>query len=118
MFARAMCREEFGESGLLTDYVQQNVSLFADKGTVRGMHYQRASHTEAKLVRCTRGAISDVIVDMRRSSATFLQHQGFELTSENRNPLYVPPGLAHGFQTLSDDADVPYLLSAAYTPEP
>jgi dTDP-4-dehydrorhamnose 3,5-epimerase len=117
MFARAMCREEFGERGLLTDYVQQNISLSADKGTVRGMHYQRAPHTEAKLVRCTRGAIRDVIVDMRRSSATFLQHQGFELTSENRHQLYVPPGFAHGFQTLSDDAEVTYLVSAAYTPE-
>src|SRR3546814_6181117 len=81
------------------------------------MHYQRAPHTEAKLVRCTRGAIRDVIVDMRRSSATFLQHQGFELTSENRHQLYVPPGFAHGFQTLSDDAEVTYLVSAAYTPE-
>src|SRR3546814_15071649 len=118
MFARAMCREEFGERGLLTDYVQQNISLSADKGTVRGMHYQRAPHTEAKLVRCTRGAIRDVIVDMRRSSATFLPHQGFELTQEHWHQLYLPPDFPHGFQPLSDDAEVTNIVSAAYSHEP
>ena len=80
------------------------------------MHFQRAPHTEAKLIRCLRGAILDVIVDLRADSPSYLRHQGFELSAENRHQLYVPPGFAHGFQTLTDDVEVSYLVSAAYAP--
>ncbi|MET0373109.1 MAG: dTDP-4-dehydrorhamnose 3,5-epimerase [Rhizorhabdus sp.] len=117
MFARTMCAQEFAAHGLLTDYVQQNMSVSADKGTIRGMHYQRPPYTEAKLVRCVRGAILDVIVDMRSGSPTYLKHEGFELSAENRRQLYVPPGFAHSFQTLVDDIEVSYLVTAPYTPE-
>ena len=117
MFARTMCRAEFEKHGLLTDFVQQNMSVSADKGTIRGMHYQRAPYTEAKLVRCVRGAILDVIVDMRSASPTYLKHEGFELSADNRRQLYVPPGFAHAFQTLVDDIEVSYLVTAPYTPE-
>ena len=116
MFARTFCQAEFADRGLLTDYVQQNMSTSALKGTIRGMHFQRAPYTEAKLVRCVRGAILDVIVDLRAQSPTYLQHQGFELTAESRRQLYVPPGFAHSFQTLVDDIEVTYLVSAPYMP--
>ena len=115
-FARSMCRKEFAAHGLVTDYVQQNVSVSATKGTLRGLHYQRSPDTEAKLVRCTRGAIVDTIVDLRRGSPTFLKHQGFELADRNQRQLYVPPGFGHGFQTLTDDVEVTYLVSGYYTP--
>lgn len=117
MFARTMCREEFGKRGLLADFVQQNMSVSAMAGTIRGMHYQRPPYTEAKLVRCVRGAILDVIVDMRSESPTYLKHEGFELSAANRRQLYVPPGFAHSFQTLTDDIEVSYLVTAPYTPE-
>ncbi|WP_227368683.1 dTDP-4-dehydrorhamnose 3,5-epimerase [Halomonas sp. M20] len=116
-FARTMCKEEFAQHGLLNDFVQQNTSFSAQKGTLRGLHYQMQPHGEAKLVRCLRGAIVDIIVDVRADSPTFLQHQQFELTDSNRSQLYVPPGYAHGFQTLSNDVEVSYLVSAAYCPQ-
>tara|TARA_R110002020_G_scaffold24842_2_gene81185 strand:+ start:317 stop:865 length:549 start_codon:yes stop_codon:yes gene_type:complete len=116
-FARTMCRAEFERHGLLSDFVQQNTSFSAQRGTLRGLHYQRQPHAEAKLVRCIRGAIVDVIVDIREESATYLHHQLFELTAANRHQLYVPPGFAHSFQTLTDDVEVSYLVSAAYHPE-
>nr|WP_299242814.1 dTDP-4-dehydrorhamnose 3,5-epimerase [uncultured Halomonas sp.] len=116
-FARTMCKEEFARYGLLNDFVQQNTSFSAQKGTLRGLHYQMQPHGEAKLVRCLRGAIIDIIVDVRADSPTFLQHQQFELTDSNRSQLYVPPGFAHGFQTLGDDVEVSYLVSAAYSPQ-
>lgn len=116
-FARTMCRDEFARYGLATDYVQQNMSVSATAGTIRGMHFQRRPYTEAKLVRCVRGAILDVIVDLRTNSPTYLRHEGFELTAENHRQLYVPPGFAHAFQTLVDDIEVSYLVSAPYTPE-
>lgn len=115
-FARTFSRDEFAEAGMASDYVQQNMSVSARKGTVRGMHFQRAPHTEAKLIRCLRGAILDVIVDLRADSPSYLRHQGFELSAGNRHQLYVPPGFAHGFQTLTDDVEVSYLVSAAYAP--
>jgi dTDP-4-dehydrorhamnose 3,5-epimerase len=115
-FARTMCRSDFEAHGLVGDYVQQNMSVSARRGTIRGLHFQRAPDTEAKLVRCVRGAIVDVIIDLRRSSPTFLRHQMFELSDAGRTQLYVPPGLAHGFQTLTDDVEISYLVSAAYTP--
>ena len=115
-FARSFSRDEFTERGLLADYVQANASVSAHRGTVRGLHFQRAPHTEAKLVRCVRGAILDVIVDLRSGSPTYLRHQGFELSASNRRQLYVPPGFAHGFQSLNDDIEITYMVSAQYTP--
>jgi len=115
-FARTMCRQEFAAHGLDTEYVQQNTSFSAYKGTIRGMHYQLPPHTEAKLVRCIEGAIVDIIVDLRRDSPTYLKHEKFELTDANRRQLYVPRGFAHAFQAVSDDVEVSYLVSAAYTP--
>ncbi len=116
-FARTMCAREFEAHGLLTHFTQMNLSYSPYKGTLRGMHYQRAPDTEAKLTRCVRGAMLDVIVDLRGDSPTYLQHEGFELTAENRRQLYVPPGFAHSFVTLVDDVEVIYPVTAAYTPQ-
>ncbi|WP_159512580.1 dTDP-4-dehydrorhamnose 3,5-epimerase [Sphingomonas sp. T1] len=115
-FARTFCHDEFGSRGMVANYVQQNMSVSAQKGTVRGMHFQRGQHAEAKLIRCTRGSIMDVIVDLRGGSPTYLRHEAFELSADNRRQLYVPPGFAHSFQTLADDIEVTYLVSAPYTP--
>lgn len=115
-FARTFCVEEFERHGLLSQFVQQNASRSARRGTLRGLHYQMQPYGEAKLVRCTQGAIVDVIVDLREDSSTYLQHEAFELTADNHRQLYVPPGFAHSFQTLSDDVEVSYLVSAPYTP--
>lgn len=115
-FARVMCAREFAEAGLADTFVQANHSYNARAGTLRGMHYQKEPHGEVKLVRCVRGAIHDVIVDLRRESPTFGQWQGFDLTAENGCMLYVPEGFAHGFQTLEDDTDVTYQVSEFYTP--
>ena len=115
-FARTMCTNEFAANGLVDAFVQINMSHSAFKGTLRGMHFQRNPHSEAKLMRCTKGAIWDCIVDLRADSPTYLQHQGFELTAENKLQLYVPPGFAHGFVTLVDDVEVTYPVSALYTP--
>jgi dTDP-4-dehydrorhamnose 3,5-epimerase len=112
-----MCKEEFADAGMETDYVQQNMSVSTHKGTLRGMHYQAVPYAEAKLVRCVRGAIIDIIVDLRPQSTSFLKHEAFELSQENRKELYVPRGFAHGFQTLTDDVEVSYLVSAPYTPQ-
>jgi len=116
-FARTMCWEEFAHQGLVSEFVQQNTSFSAQRGTLRGMHFQLLPHAEVKLVRCIKGAIVDVIVDIRESSPTYLQHQIFELTEGNRLQLYVPEGFAHSFQTLTDDVEVSYLVSSPYTPE-
>lgn len=116
-FARTFCKDEFAQHGLLTEYVQQNMSVSAAAGTIRGMHFQRPPYTEAKLVRCVRGKILDVIVDLRRDSPSYLKHEGFELSAQNHMQLYVPPGFAHAFQTLVDDIEVSYLVSAPYTPQ-
>ena len=115
-FARTMCREEFGRHGMATEYVQQNTSFSAHAGTLRGLHFQRPPVAEAKLFRCIRGRVVHVIVDIRADSPSYLQHQAFELSHDNRRQLYVPPGFAHGFQTLIDAAEVSYLVSAPYTP--
>jgi dTDP-4-dehydrorhamnose 3,5-epimerase len=116
-FARSFCAEEFAVHGLETNYPQHSISVSARRGTLRGMHYQRDPHCEAKLVRCSRGAILDVIIDIRSDSPTYRRWQQFELTSGNGHQLYIPKGFAHGFQTLSDDAEVNYLISAPYKPE-
>lgn len=115
-FARTMCRAEFAAHGMDTEYVQQNTSVSVHRGTIRGMHYQLPPHTEAKLVRCIAGAIVDVIVDLRRESPTYLKHDFFELSQENRRQLYVPRGFAHAFQAITDNVEVSYLVSAPYTP--
>jgi dTDP-4-dehydrorhamnose 3,5-epimerase len=116
-FARTFCAEEFAAHGLETSYAQHSISFSARRGTLRGLHYQRKPHSEVKLVRCTKGAIWDVIVDIRSNSPTYLQWQSFELSSVNGHQLYIPKGFAHGFQTLSDDVEVNYLISEPYAPE-
>jgi dTDP-4-dehydrorhamnose 3,5-epimerase len=115
-FARAWCRDEFAEHGLSTEVAQCNVSFNRRRGTLRGLHYQIAPHAEVKLVRCTQGAIYDVIVDLRPGSATFTQWLGVELTAGNRTMLYVPEGFAHGYQTLEDDTETFYQVSTSYAP--
>ena len=117
LFARTFCENEFAAAGLPTRFVQSSVSFNTRRGTLRGLHYQVPPKAEGKLVRCTRGAIYDVVVDLRSQSATFLRWIGVELTAENRRALYVPPGCAHGFQTLTDDAEVLYLMTEFYAPE-
>lgn len=116
-FARSWCKKEFEARGLNGNLVQCNVSYNRTKGTLRGMHYQAKPHEEVKLVRCTLGAIYDVIIDLRPMSATFRQWSGVELTAANRKAHYVPEGFAHGFQTLEDDTELFYLMSESYHPE-
>lgn len=115
-FARTFCVNEFAEHGLKTGLVQANASWNPRQGTLRGMHFQRAPHAEVKVVRATRGAIRDVIVDLRPDSPTFKRWIGVDLTEENRRALYVPEGFAHGFQTLVPDCEVHYLVTELYTP--
>jgi dTDP-4-dehydrorhamnose 3,5-epimerase len=115
-FARAFCQHEFAEQGLATEMVQTNVSYNKREGTLRGMHYQTAPKQENKLVRCTRGSIYDVIVDVRPDSNTFKRWFSIELTAENRRMLYVPEGFAHGFITLEHDCEVIYQVSESYAP--
>ncbi len=116
-FARTFCQEEFKAHGLNPRFVQSNVSLNRKKGTLRGMHYQAPPYQEAKLVRCTRGGLYDVAVDLRVDSPTFKQWVGVELTAENHRMLYIPEGCAHGFQTLEDNTEVVYQMSEFYHPE-
>jgi len=113
-FGRGWCRDEFVQHGLNSNMVQLNVGFSHKQGTVRGMHYQEAPHAEAKFVRCTRGAIYDVIIDLRPASPTHRHWFGLELTADNGSMLYAPEGFAHGYQTLTDDADMYYLTSAPY----
>lgn len=115
-FTRTFCRQEFIDAGLEPLVEQCNLSFNHRSGTLRGLHLQVAPAPEAKLVRCTRGAIIDQIVDLRPDSPTRLQHVSIELTADNRKALYVPPYFAHGYQTLTDDAEVAYQVSHAYTP--
>lgn len=115
-FARVYCANEFTEHGLDPAVAQVNMSQNEAVGTVRGMHYQLPPATETKLIRCTRGALYDVIVDLRRDSPTYLQHFGVELSAENRRALYVPAMFAHGFQTLVDDTEALYQVGEFYTP--
>jgi dTDP-4-dehydrorhamnose 3,5-epimerase len=115
-FARTWCREEFLANGLNPGLAQANISFNHRKGTLRGMHYQAAPHAEAKLVRCTRGAIFDVALDLRPGSPTYRRWFGAELSDANRSMLYVPEGCAHGFLTLADATEVAYQMSAPYAP--
>lgn len=116
-FARVWSEDEFAERGLETRIAQCSVSLNRRRGTVRGMHFQRSPHEEVKVVRCTRGGLHDVIVDLRPDSATFRRWTGVELSADNRRGLYVPRGFAHGFQTLVDDTEIFYMISEPYAPE-
>ena len=115
-FARSYCLREFGERGLATRWVQANVLWSPRRHTLRGLHFQTVPSLEAKLVRCTAGAIFDVIVDMRPASVTYLGWTGAELTAENRMMMYAPEGCAHGFLTLTDDTEVTYDASEFYDP--
>lgn len=116
-FARAFCREELGAHGLNPVVVQANVAFNHRAGTVRGMHFQYPPAAETKIVRCTRGAIVDVIVDLRPASPTYLQHVAVQLDEDNGRALYVPECFAHGYQTLVDATETSYLVGTAYTPE-
>lgn len=115
-FARTFCANEFDSHGLCTQFVNTNVSRSPRRGTLRGMHFQSAPHGEVKLIRCTSGAIYDVIVDLRTGSPTLFEWVGVELTADNYRMLYVPEGFAHGFLTLTDDVEVTYQVSEFYVP--
>ena len=115
-FARRFCTDEFLALGLETDLVQRSISFNARAGTLRGMHFQAPPHLEAKIVRCTRGAIFDVLVDLRQGSPTYGHWHGEELTADNRVALYIPKGFAHGFQSLIDNTEVDYEITPAYVP--
>ncbi len=116
-FARTFCREEFGQHGLNADLAQCSISCNRGRGTLRGMHYQAKPHEEAKLVRCTRGRIFDVIVDLRSGSVTRGRWFAADLAASGGRMVYVPEGFAHGFLTLADDTEVHYQISQAYRPE-
>jgi dTDP-4-dehydrorhamnose 3,5-epimerase len=113
-FARAYCAEEFTANGLGPELKQCSISRNSLKGTLRGLHYQGAPHEEHKLVRCTAGAIFDVVVDIRPASISYRRWFGTQLSSENHRALFIPPGFAHGFITLSDDAEVYYMISVSH----
>jgi dTDP-4-dehydrorhamnose 3,5-epimerase len=116
-FMRAWCAQEFAEHGIRFVPVQGNIGTSHRAGTIRGLHYQAAPHEEAKLVRCTRGRVLDVLVDLRPGSPTYGRWFGTELSSENGRMLYVPPLCGHGYQTLEDESEIFYLSSAAYAPD-
>jgi dTDP-4-dehydrorhamnose 3,5-epimerase len=116
-FARAICEHEFSAHGLIGHFRQVNVSFSAQKGTLRGMHYQLAPRSETKLVRCVRGALYDLILDLRRDSPTFGQSFGVELSAENRRSIYVPKGFAQGFLTLVNNTEAIYFYDESYSPE-
>ena len=115
-FARSWCEREFASQNLVSRMVQANISLNKKKGTLRGMHYQLAPYEETKLVRCTRGSIYDVMIDLRPDSPTYKQWLGVKLSADNYRMLYVPGDFAHGYQTLEDDTEVFYHVSELYTP--
>jgi len=116
-FARAFCENEFGDHGLVTGFVQVNNSTSKVKGTLRGMHYQLSPHAETKMVRCIRGSLVDMILDIRPGSKTFGKSFGAELSAENRKMMYVPKGFAHGFITLTEDSEAFYFVDEFYAPE-
>ena len=117
LFARTWCQREFEARGLETRIAQCSTSFNAKKGTLRGMHYQVPPAAETKIVRCVRGAVHDVIIDLRPHSPTFTRHAAVVLSAANRRMLYVPAGFAHGFQTLEDDTEIVYQISEFYSPE-
>lgn len=115
-FGRIWCKKEMEDHGLNGNVVQANMSYNKKKGTVRGMHFQHSPYAETKLIRCTKGAIYDVIIDLRKDSPTYKQWIGVELTEQNHKMLYVPENFAHGFITLEDDTEVAYQVTQYYTP--
>ncbi len=115
-FSRIFCKDEFKKISHQKEFVQFNHSFNVRKGTVRGMHYQEPPHSEIKLIRCIKGSVYDVIIDIRKSSSTFLQWFGVELSAENRNMIYVPEGFAHGFQTLEENSELLYHHTGFYEP--
>ncbi|WP_298432890.1 dTDP-4-dehydrorhamnose 3,5-epimerase family protein [uncultured Jannaschia sp.] len=117
LFARVYCDDEFRAEGLVTDWVQMNISVTIGQGIIRGLHFQAGPVPEAKLVRCLSGRAHDVILDLRAGSATYGRHAAITLDAEDRNAVYVPPGVAHGFQTLTPDVELQYLHSARYAPD-
>jgi dTDP-4-dehydrorhamnose 3,5-epimerase len=116
-FARTWCEHEFAAHGLTERWVQCSISFNRQRGTLRGLHYQRAPHEETRLVRCTMGAIYDVVLDLRGESLTFGKHVAVELSAANRKMVYIPRGCAHGLQTLVNDSEVFYQMSAFYSPD-
>lgn len=116
-FARTYCEREFGAHGLVSHFAQCSVSRNAGRGIVRGLHYQVEPHGETKLVRCSHGAVYDVIADLRRDSPSFLRWAAFELSGENSRSIYIPPLVAHGYQALTDGAELFYQISTPYHPE-
>ena len=116
-FARAFCEDEFLNAGLESKFIQQNISESRERNTLRGMHYQVGKDSEVKYIRCHKGAIKDVIVDIRKDSSTFMSYEAFELNEKNYLALYVPRGFAHGFITLTENVVVSYLVSSCYSSE-
>ncbi|RWX80906.1 dTDP-4-dehydrorhamnose 3,5-epimerase [Neorhizobium lilium] len=115
-FARTFCKQEFYSQGLVTEFPQHSISMSTMKHTLRGLHFQKAPHQEAKVVSCVRGAIWDVVVDLRTESPTYLHWVAALLTAENGKQFYIPENCAHGFQSMTDDVAVSYLISAPYAP--
>jgi len=115
-FARAFCKNEFSDHDIKFPVAQANISFTKQKGTLRGMHYQTSPHEEAKLIRCTKGSIYDVIIDVRNDSPTYKKWFGAVLSDDNYKMMYVPEGFAHGFLTLEDDIEVTYMVSEFYAP--
>lgn len=116
-FARTFCKQAFFTHDLVTDFVQMSTSLNKTKGQVRGMHYQEEPYAETKIVRCTRGSIYDVIVDLRKSSPTYNQWYGEELSGDNGKIFYIPKGFAHGYKTLEDNTELFYMMDQIYVKE-
>jgi dTDP-4-dehydrorhamnose 3,5-epimerase len=116
-FLRSFCADAFARAGLATDYPQRSVSFNAERHTLRGLHFQRAPHGETKLVRCTRGTVFDVVVDLRRGTPGFGRHVAVTLDEARPQILHIPPGCAHGFMTLADRSEVYYEITPAYVPE-
>jgi dTDP-4-dehydrorhamnose 3,5-epimerase len=115
-FARTFCKDEFKKIGHDKEFVQFNHSFNSNKGTIRGMHYQEPPYSEIKLMRCIKGSVFDVVIDIRKSSPTFLQWYGMELSAENKKMIYIPEGFAHGFQTLEDNSELLYHHTNFYEP--
>jgi dTDP-4-dehydrorhamnose 3,5-epimerase len=116
-FARTWCEKEAAAHHLIPEFAQHSLSFNKQRGTLRGMHFQADPHSETKVVRCTRGSVWDVVLDLRRDSATFGKWLGFDLSAGNRTSLYIPEGVAHGFQTLEPDTELLYLISPSYVAE-
>lgn len=116
-FARCYCESEFSRAGLPTEFVQASLSFSDRRGTVRGLHFQWPPSREGKLVRCIRGAIHDVLLDLRPHCPTYLKHVAIELNADNREAVFIPPGVAHGFQTLADSSEVYYQMTDRHAPE-